>query len=40
MQELPARTRIPQSVLYREALEDLFEKYLGVERKWGGSLRS
>lgn len=27
MQELSARTRIPQSVLFREALEDLFAKY-------------
>jgi predicted transcriptional regulator len=27
MQELSAKTRIPQSVLFREALEDLFAKY-------------
>jgi hypothetical protein len=27
MQELSVRTRIPQSVLFREALEDLFAKY-------------
>jgi hypothetical protein len=27
MQELSARTRIPQSALFREALEDLFSKY-------------
>jgi hypothetical protein len=27
MQELSARTRIPQSTLFREALEDLFAKY-------------
>ena len=33
MQELSARTRIPQSVLFREALEDLFTKYTEVLRE-------
>lgn len=32
MQELSARTRIPQSVLFREALEDLFAKYAEILR--------
>jgi predicted DNA-binding protein len=32
MQELSARTRIPQSVLFREALEDLFAKYTEILR--------
>lgn len=32
MQELSARTRIPQSVLFREALEDLFAKYVEILR--------
>jgi len=30
MKELSAKTRIPQSALFREALEDLFVKYVGV----------
>jgi predicted transcriptional regulator len=33
MQELSARTRIPQSVLFREALEDLFVKYADTLRE-------
>ena len=33
MQELSARTRIPQSVLFREALEDLFAKYSQILRE-------
>jgi predicted DNA-binding protein len=33
MQELSARTRIPQSVLFREALEDLFAKYAEILRE-------
>lgn len=32
MQELSARTRIPQSALFREALEDLFFKYAEILR--------
>jgi predicted transcriptional regulator len=30
MKELSAKTRIPQSALFREALEDLFVKYADV----------
>jgi hypothetical protein len=30
MKELSAKTRIPQSALFREALDDLFVKYVGV----------
>jgi hypothetical protein len=30
LKELSAKTRIPQSVLFREALEDLFAKYADV----------
>jgi hypothetical protein len=30
MKELSAKTRIPQSALFREALEDLFVKYAAV----------
>ena len=37
MQELSARTRIPQSVLFREALEDLFAKYTEILREPKGS---
>ena len=33
MQELSARTRIPQSTLFREALEDLFAKYAETLRE-------
>jgi hypothetical protein len=33
MQELSIRTRIPQSVLFREALEDLFAKYAEILRE-------
>jgi hypothetical protein len=33
MQELSVRTRIPQSVLFREALEDLYAKYAQVLRE-------
>ena len=33
MQELSVRTRIPQSVLFREALEDLFAKYAEILRE-------
>jgi predicted transcriptional regulator len=33
MQELSAKTRIPQSVLFREALEDLFAKYDEILRE-------
>ena len=32
MQELSTRTRIPQSVLFRQALEDLFAKYVEILR--------
>ncbi|MDB6158162.1 MAG: Ribbon-helix-helix domain [Gammaproteobacteria bacterium] len=30
MKELSTKTRIPQSALFREALEDLFVKYANV----------
>jgi hypothetical protein len=30
MKELSAKTRIPQSALFREALDDLFVKYADV----------
>jgi hypothetical protein len=30
VRELSAKTRIPQSALFREALEDLFTKYASV----------
>ena len=33
MRELSARTRIPQSALFREALEDLFAKYAQILRE-------
>jgi predicted DNA-binding protein len=33
MQQLSAKTRIPQSVLFREALEDLFAKYAEILRE-------
>ena len=36
MQELSARTRIAQSVLFREALEDLFAKYAEILRETKG----
>jgi hypothetical protein len=32
LKELSAQTRIPQSSLFREALEDLFMKYANVLR--------
>ena len=36
MQELSARTQIPQSVLFREAIEDLFAKYAEILRESKG----
>jgi hypothetical protein len=37
LKELSARTRIPQSALFREALEDLFAKYAEALREEKGT---